>query len=150
MAFNFKPEIIGDDIVLRDVYATYWGDQSDYESGQDDGVTASGVNTKDHPDLQACSLPVVKFSQGKPWPPTCNSPIAFAKHIPWGTKVKIEWGIKSLVVPLIENGPAERTGNTVDLTVACFKFFGVPLQIGRIKVTATILGGAKYYDQDST
>jgi len=150
MAFNFKPEIVGDDIVLRDVYATFWGDQSDYESGQDDGTTASGVNTKDHPELQACSLPVVKFAGGRLFSPTCNSPIAFDHRIPWKTQVKIDYGIKSLTVPLIENGPAEYTGNTVDLTVACFRYFGVPLQVGRIKVTATILGGAKYYDKNTT
>lgn len=148
--FNFKPEFIGEDIVLTDVYATWWGDTSDYESGQDDGTTASGVNTKDHPNLQACSLPIVKYSIGKLFAPTCNSPIAFNHKIPWNTMVKIEHGIKELIVPLIDNGPAESTGNTVDLTVACFKFFGVPLQIGRIQVTATIIGGAKYRDQDTT
>jgi hypothetical protein len=148
--FNFKPEFVGEDIVLADVYATWWGDESDYESGQDDGTTASGINTKDHTQLRGCSLPVVKYSNNKLFKPTCNSPIAFKHRIPWGTLVEIQWGIKKLTVPLIDNGPAESTGNTVDLTTACFKFFGIPLQIGRIQVTATIIGGAKYRDQDTT
>ncbi len=52
---DFKVEVIGNDLWVRNVRATCFGGSGD---SMDSGETASGYSTKGHPDLQAVSLPM--------------------------------------------------------------------------------------------
>jgi expansin (peptidoglycan-binding protein) len=50
---------------------------------------------------------------------------------------------KTLIVPLIDNGPARSANDGIDLTQAAFKFFA-PLKKGVIDVSFRVIGAAKY------
>jgi len=130
-AWGFTATVDGDDIVVRNARATWFGGAND---PQDDGKTASGVNTKRRPTIQGCALPM-NFG------PCVGSPIP---KLPWGTKVEVthlETG-KKLTVHVIDLGPSRSTGNAIDLTVAAFKQFA-PLSVGKIAVDYRILGAAR-------
>lgn len=139
----FTVEIEGDDLVVRDTTATWFGGNSD---PLDDGSTASGVSTKDNLGVLGCALPVVKRdAKGKLFEPTCTSPLAFDKRIPWKTPVEVTVGNRTITVPLIDNGPAQSAGDGIDLTIGAFTFFEKKLSAGVIKgVSYRILGAAKY------
>jgi len=131
-SFAFTAEVDGDDIVVRNAQATWFGGANDPE---DDGETASGVNTKKRPNIQGCALPLN-------YGPCAGSPIP---KVPWGTKVEVthlETGDK-ITVPVIDLGPARDTGHAIDLTVAAFEQFA-ELSIGKIVVDYRILGAARY------
>jgi len=130
-SFAFTAEVDGEDIVVRNAQATWFGGANDPE---DDGETASGVSTKKRPNIQGCALPL---SYG----PCAGSPIP---KVPWGTKVEVthlETGDK-ITVPVIDLGPARDTGHAIDLTVAAFEQFA-PLSVGKIVVDYRILGAAR-------
>ena len=131
-SFAFTAQVDGDDIVVRGVPATWFGGANDPE---DDGETASGVNTKKRPNIQACALPL---SYG----PCAGSPIP---KVPWGTKVEVTHlaSGKQIIVPVIDLGPARDTGHGIDLTVTAFEEFA-PLLTGKIVVDYRILGAARY------
>ena len=130
-SFAFTAEVDGDDILVRGGQATWFGGANDPE---DDGETASGVNTKKRPNILGCALPLN-------YGPCAGSPIP---KVPWGTKVEITHlatGDK-ITVPVIDLGPARDTGHAIDLTVAVFQQFA-PLATGRIVVDYRVLGAAK-------
>lgn len=133
--WSFTAEIDGDDIVLNNVTATWFGGDND---PLDNGETASGVMTKGNPDVMGCALPVVPTH-----PSTAGSPLAFSPRIPWKTQVQVSTADKSVVVPLIDNGPAKSARDAIDLTVAAFKHFA-PIEKGVINVSVRIIGAAKY------
>lgn len=133
--WDFEAYIDGDDIVVNNTSATWFGGDDD---PLDNGETASGVKTSGNPGIMGCALPVVAHH-----PSTAGSPIAFRKRIPWFTKVVVTSGEKSITIPLIDNGPAKSAGDGIDLTQAAFKFFA-PIKQGVIKnVNYRIVGVSK-------
>lgn len=63
----------------------------------DDGDTASGVSTRDNPDIVGCALPMpsARACRGTPIP-----------QMPWGTIVRVTVGKNTVDVPLIDVGPS--------------------------------------------
>lgn len=138
--WKFSVEIDGDDLVVRDTDATFFGGDDDPE---DNGETASGIMTKGNPLCMGCALPVVGSH-----PSTKGSPLAFFPRIPWKTPVEVwtEAG-RRVVVPLIDNGPAKSAGNGtrgIDLTVAAFRALDGSLSAGKMRVSFRVKGAAKY------
>jgi hypothetical protein len=96
----------GDDLVVRNIYATCFGGK--FDTG-DNGETESGVMNNGFPtagaDPMGVALPIRSTEAA-----TRNSPLAFpGPHIPWQTVVKVwreEEGEESAVdCILIDNGP---------------------------------------------
>ena len=65
--YGFTARVEGDDLVVRNVRATWFGGAHDPD---DNGQTASGVSTRLHPDLLGCALPMNGFrlTRGSPLP----------------------------------------------------------------------------------
>lgn len=133
--FYFHAVVVGADLTVRGVLCTWFGTSLDT---QDNGETASGVNTKRNPDVVGCALPMHGFGLAA----TEGSPIP---RIPWFTKVKVTTPAGSwLDVPLIDLGPARYTNHGIDLTPVAFKKLGGDLNKGIISVDFRIIGGAHY------
>jgi hypothetical protein len=133
--WSFEAFVDGDDIVVENATATWFGGDDDPD---DNGETASGVRTAGNPDCMGCALPVVGHHGS-----TKGSPLAFTPRIPWHTKVIVTVGDKSITVPLIDNGPAKWANDAIDLTQAAFKEFA-PLKQGMLKnVSFRVVGGAR-------
>jgi hypothetical protein len=137
-SFPFTAEAVGNDIVVRNVKATWFGGPND---PSDSGRTASGVSTRDNPNLMGCSLPMDGFRLLK----TDGSPIP---RLPWNTMVRVK-NLKTQVVidlPLIDLGPSKfaRSQAAIDLTETAFRSFGVEPSAGIMKVDYTVLGGARF------
>ena len=135
--------IDGDDIVVLNARATCFGGSYD---PQDNGETASGISTKANPNLQACALPMIYSGRdGALLKALGGSPIP---KMPWGTKVVVTEAAtgRGLPVPVIDLGPAKRTGNAIDLTVAAARFFKPAATADLFAMTChyRIIGGAKY------
>jgi hypothetical protein len=123
----FTAEIKGDDIVVTNIVITCFGGAFD---PQDDGETASGVNTKYSPNLAAVSLPMDgrKFSMtAREHAALDGSPIP---KVPWHTLVEVTIDGKSFTPQsgVVDLGPgknASKTGqpHALDLTVAAAKVF---------------------------
>jgi hypothetical protein len=126
--FGFVVEVDGEDLVVKQTVATWFGGKSDPE---DNGETASGISTIKRPAIVACALPM-NFG------PCAGSPIP---RVPWGTQVLVTHLDKTISVPVIDLGPSPGTGHGIDLTVAAFKEFA-PLSIGKIVVDYRVVGGA--------
>lgn len=137
----FSAHVDGDDILVIGVRATCFGGSNDSE---DNGETASGISTQDNPTLKACALPMhyggkspalLKALGGSPIP-----------KLPWGTKVEVMSQGKRLVIPVIDLGPAKRTGNAIDLTLAAARFFDGKATASHFEMECSyrIIGGAKY------
>ena len=134
----------GDDVVVSKVTCTFFGGDHD---PQDDGTTASGVNTRNNPDVMGCALPVIQTVKGKRYLPTCESPIAITPHIPWKTQVQVTAGGNIITVPLIDNGPnmQQCATHAIDLTEAAFIKLGGVTEVGRMTVSYRILGVAHLF-----
>lgn len=128
-------EVDGDDIVVRNAKATWFGGASDPE---DNGETASGVSTKGNPKILGCALPMDGFKAVKS---TKGSPIP---RLPWKMLVEVSHNGSTLSVPVIDIGPSKYTGHPLDLTVEAFRQLGGNLKQGVIIVDFRIKGGAKY------
>lgn len=134
----------GNDILVIGVRGTCFGGAND---PQDSGETASGISTKKNPGLKACSLPM----DGRMF-----SRLSKAEHraldgspipkLPWHTKVEIMADGKHLIVPVIDLGPAKRTGNAIDLTIAAARFFNSSASATNFEIQCSfrIIGGARY------
>jgi hypothetical protein len=120
--------------------ATWFGGDSD---PQDDGTTASGVNTKGNPGLMGCALPMTDCGESA----TQGSPIP---HLDWFQAVQVtnlDTG-SDIGVPLIDIGPG-RSANAhakspeechiIDLTIAAFKALGGDVNAGTMRVQVLIL-----------
>ncbi|MGC4016141.1 MAG: peptidoglycan-binding domain-containing protein [Luteolibacter sp.] len=145
-SWGWEVEIVGDDLVIRAARATCFGGSND---PQDSGATASGISTKQNPNLQAVSLPM----DGRFFPGMSKaehaaldgSPIP---RLPWKTLVRVtNDDHHSGIFPVIDLGPGKRTGNKVDLTVAAARTYDSGATATRFEMkncTVTIIGGAKY------
>lgn len=137
----FSAHVDGDDILVIGVRATCFGGSGDPE---DSGETASGISTRGNPTLKACALPMIYTGSNKALRKALGgSPIP---KLPWQTKVEIMAGGKHLIVPVIDLGPAKRTGNAIDLTIAAARFFDPRASATRFELQCSyrILGGAKH------
>jgi hypothetical protein len=137
--YGFEAEIDGVDLVVRNVRATFFGGNDDPE---DNGLTASGVPTRDNPSLLGCSLPMKEFRA------TAGSPIPRQR---WGAQVRVyarESG-KQVVTQLVDVGPSppprteKNTG--IDLTEAAFDELGGDRYVGFIMVDYRIFDGARQW-----
>lgn len=140
----FSARVDGADIIVTDVCATCFGGSADPE---DNGETASGISTKAHPTLKACALPMIYRGKNKALLKALGgSPIP---KLPWRTQVEILANGKRLVVPVIDLGPAKRTGNAIDLTLAAARFFSSAASATHFKLQCSyrIIGGAGFLKQ---
>ena len=136
----FNAAISNDDIVVHDQIATWFGGDDD---PQDDGETASGVNTKGSPKLIGCSLPMDGFQKVRA---TKGSPIP---RLPWVTLVEVTnldapAGTTPLLCPLIDIGPAKKTRHALDFTHEAFRRLGGNLNRGTMRVNFRIVSGAQF------
>ena len=138
----------GDDILVRGIATAFGGD----DDSEDDGSTASGVNTKGNPGLLGCALPMrddaLHALRGSPIPR-----MPFGLHPdgvpnPEGAHVVVIFngGVTQGPFPVIDLGPAKSTGHVLDLTVAAARLWDLHATADNFeaRVTYRILGGAKY------
>ena len=120
---QFQGDITGGGI------ATWFGGNDD---PQDDGSTASGVNTRDNPAIQGCALPI----------PTCaataGSPLPILPYLKTMVEITADSG-KKVTVPLIDVGPALSTNHAIDVTQQTFRDLGGDLSAGLLSVSYRIL-----------
>jgi hypothetical protein len=137
-SFSFVARIDGDDLVVENVKCTHFGGSDD---PMDDGRTASGLNTKDDPNILGCALPMDKAGT----PKTDGSPIPFLKYIETLVVVKNRTSSKTATVPLIDLGPSKFANSqaAIDLTKAAFAALGADPSAGVIRVDYRVLNGAK-------
>jgi len=147
----------GDDLLVPRTAATWFGGDND---PGDNGETASGVPTKGHPALLGCALPLAGYGlaslRGTPLPM-----MAFGLHhdgTPNHDGAWVEVSLLStlssqpstLLLPVIDLGPALRTRHGIDLTVAAFKHFAGNLSQGVITVSYRLKRGALYLPKAET
>ena len=138
MSTDIPVSIEGNDVWVRNVNATWFGGPNDRS---DSGETASGVNTRAHPDILGCALPMAGFHHRA----TDASPIP---RLPWFTPVRVtnaKTG-KEIQVPLIDLGPSLNAAShaAIDLTEMAFVQLGGKPSDGHMGVTFSILGAARY------
>ena len=143
--YKFSTYIDGDDLCADDVMATAFGYIGD---GQDNGLTASGLDLHKHLDFLGCALPMpsCRFCKGAPFPPHNGKSGSMA----WLTTyvvVKSRKTGKIVTLKLCDYGPGNGHPNpaAIDLTGAA------ALIIDTIKpshfeeqVDIRILGAAKW------
>lgn len=137
----WSAHVDGNDIVVIGGRATCFGGSAD---PQDNGETASGISTKGNPTLKACALPMAYNGPNKSLRAALGgSPIP---RLPWRTMVEVMANGQHLIVPVIDLGPAKRTGNALDLTIAAAQFFKSAATATNFELECSyrILGGAKY------
>jgi len=150
--WKFDAYIDGDDIVMFGVRATCFGGAND---PQDNGKTASGILTKGNPGLEAVSLPMDYRGQsrstknalwGSPIPLMPFGLKSSGADNPAGCWVTVSRGGKSFRWPCIDLGPAHRTGNAIDLTIAAARKFAPQASATNFSaiVDVRIHGGAKF------
>lgn len=140
-SWPFSAHVDGDDIVVAGVRGTCFGGAND---PQDSGETASGISTKANPTIRACALPMIYTGKNKALRKALGgSPIP---KLPWKTMVEIMGNSKRLTVPVIDLGPAKRTGNAIDLTIAAARFFDGKATATNFELECSyrIIGGAKF------
>lgn len=134
----------GLDIVVTNARATCFGGADD---PQDSGETASGISTKDNPDLAAVSLPMDgrMFHGLSPAEHAAldGSPLP---RVPWETKVMVTSGGVSHIFPVIDLGPGKRTGNAIDCTKAAARKFkpNATTRDFEMRCDLRIIGGAQF------
>jgi len=137
-SFPFTAEVVDNDIVVRNVSATWFGGPND---ASDNGQTASGVSTVDNPNLMGCALPMDGFNH----PKTDGSPIP---RLPWNTMVRVTNRDTEgeISLPLIDLGPSKFAPShaAIDLTESAFQSLGVDPTVGVMKVDFTVVGGASF------
>ena len=137
-SFQFVARIDGEDLVVENVSCTFFGGADD---PMDNGSTASGLSTKDDPDIRGCALPMDKAGS----PKTDGSPIPFLKYRDTQVLVKNRANARTIQVPLIVLGPSKHANSNaaIDLTKAAFSALGTRLEKGVMQVDYRILGGAR-------
>lgn len=133
----------GADIVVVNARATCFGGGND---PQDNGETASGLSTKMNPAYVGCALPMAYTGASKALRAALGgSPIP---KIPWRTPIEIICAAtgKMVTAKLIDLGPAKRTGNAIDLTVAAARYFNphATAMSFELRCHFRIPGGAQY------
>ena len=148
----FSAIVDGDDLLIRDVVITCFGGDAD---PQDDGTTASGINTKGNPAIAAVSVAM----DGRQF-----KGLTAAEHraldgcpiprLPYHTLVEIEVGDK-IIRPsagIIDLGPGKQATTKpgephgADLTIAAARQLDITASAVDFEARGNvrILGGAKY------
>ena len=129
--WSWKAEAIGDDIVVQEAKTTAFGGGNDQG---DSGETACGFPTKGHPDLLGCALPLGGYAHsaaehkaldGTPLPHMEFGLTSKGADRPAGSHVEVidpKSGV-TVILPVIDLGPARATGHALDLTVAAARLF---------------------------
>lgn len=137
----------GDDIVVLGARATCFGGSRD---PQDSGETASGISTRLNPGLRACALPMIYTGKNRSLLKALGgSPIP---KVPWKTMVAVTCGKITHKFPVIDLGPAKRTGNAIDLTVPAARLYDAKATATRFEMICDyrIIGGAKFLARKGT
>lgn len=150
----FVAYVDGDDIFVDDCVITCFGGAFD---PQDNGKTASGVNTKKFPNIAAVSLPMDlrgRKASAKEHAALDGSPIP---RVPWGTTVEVTIGNQTIKFGsgVIDLGPGKQASkpgepHALDLTPGAAALFqpGVPFRMLATRFAARgsfrIIGGAKF------
>jgi hypothetical protein len=148
--------IQGDDLVVVDAKSTCFGGGDD---PQDSGETASGVRTKGKDSLQGCALPMrysgasEKLRAALGGSPIPKMPFGLKRNgqdDPNGAHVEVTDRAtgKKITVPVIDLGPAKKTGHPLDLTIASAKEFN-PSATARnfsMRLDFRIIGGKRFVD----
>jgi hypothetical protein len=137
-SFRFTAEVVGDDLKVSNVVSTWFGGPDD---PSDNGLTASGVSTRDNPGLLGCALPMNGFHNAR----TDGSPIP---RLPWQTPVRVKnlQTCKERTFLLIDLGPSKFAPShaAIDLTKAAFAALGGDPAAGVMRVDYTVPGGAHF------
>jgi len=146
--------IDGNDIVVFDAKASAFG--GSFDRG-DNGQTASGCPTIGNPGLLGCSLPMDGYAKspsehalldGTPIPHMPFGVFGGCGDNPAGAHVMVTDRAtgKQITVPVIDLGPAKKTGHALDLTVAAARFFKSNATANNfgMKLDYRILDGAKF------
>lgn len=146
----FIAEIVGHDIVVRDVVCTCFGGDDD---PQDSGETASGLVTKGNPTLMGASIPMdIRSLKGAGRAEHAALDGCPLPMVPWFTVIDIESGGKIHRTKIIDLGPARGATTKpsephgIDLTLASARVFN-PKATARnfsMRCDFTIIDGAKY------
>lgn len=141
--YPWTVQVVGDDLVVTNQIATWFGGQRDKDSGQDSGETASGLNTIASPNYMGCALPL-DFHRPHD-NPCAGSPLP---RIPWYTLIEVTnlANKRSVYVRLIDLGPdaPPAAHGAIDLTQPAFLSLGGNIDAGELRVDFRIIGGAKY------
>lgn len=145
----FTVTVDGQDLVFSGV-ATCFGGGDD---PQDDGSTASGINTKTHPAFAACSLAM----DGRQFPGASHAEHAQLDgcpipRLPFNTTVEVTIRGVSASFPVIDLGPAKdatddpKRPHVVDLTAPAARRFDANANARNFEepCTVRIIGGAKF------
>ena len=144
----------GEDILVEGISTAFGGD----DDSEDGGSTASGFNTKGHPGLFACALPMrdddLEALRGSPIPRMPFGLHADGTRNPEGAWVAVVFdGVDNApaVLPVIDLGPGKRTGHVIDLTVAAARLrdAGATADNFEARVTYRIIGGARYLTSEA-
>ena len=141
--YKFSTYIDGDDLCADDVMATAFGYIGD---GQDNGLTASGLDLHKHLDFLGCALPLpnCRFCKGAPFPPHNSDSMPWLKT---DVVVKRRDTGKIVTVALCDYGPGNGHPNpaAIDLTGAAAMILstGKPSHFEQ-RVDIRILGAAKW------
>lgn len=144
----FSARIEGEDIVVENIVITCFGGAFD---PQDNGETASGVNTKHVPNIEAVSLPM---DIGDRCPHTKGSPLP---RVPWHTPVEVTIDKETFILRggVIDLGPGKQASkpgqpHALDLTPGAAALFEPCAPLQKLATSFCkrgsfrIIGGAKY------
>lgn len=141
--YPWTVQVVGDDLIVTNQRATWFGGEADVKSGQDDGETASGINTVRNPHYMGCALPMDFHRSHNN--PCAGSPLP---AIPWLTEVEVTCPAtnRTVTVRLIDLGPSAPpvAHAAIDLMQDAFVALGGNLDAGELRVDFRIIGGAKY------
>lgn len=138
-----KLEIVGEDLVVRNVRCTCFGGLHD---PQDSGKTASGLSTK-NPKVRGVALPRRYIGKNRAVLKALGDGL-FPPRLPFHLQVEItelKTG-KKTTAPFIDIGPATHTGNYLDVTVAVAREFDPKATATRFAMRCDfrVIGGARY------
>lgn len=138
-SYSFTAVVSGNDIVVSDVTATWFGGADD---PSDNGQTASGLSTRNNPDLIGCALPMDRAGS----PRTDGSPIPKLPYLTTMVSVTNKKNNAKLNIKLIDLGPAKppASQHALDLTKAAFRALGGNPDDGVMRVDYSVIGGAQH------
>ncbi len=142
--YTWQPGAVGDIYVLN-VTASWFGGPNDPD---DDGRTASGLNTRSNPGLLGCALPMA-ISNGAAVPGCKGSPLPTMPYLKtyvqvWRADRQLSVDYRGIIIPLIDCGPDLVEDRPIDLTPPAFVALEGDLEAGLLKVSFRIIDAARY------
>ena len=138
-SWPWHAQVDGQDIVISLGRATCFGGSGD---PQDNGLTASGISTRAHPNYAGCALPMRDDHLGA----LRGSPLPRMPFVATVAEVTFLSTGKKITVPVIDLGPGKSTGNVIDLTTAAARQHDphASPEDFAAQVSVRILGAAKH------